>query len=170
MRPDVIYITGAPGSGKSTLARKLTEQMYSYTYIDPDDLLQSFWETNTDPTYDREKVGVPKMKEILTYLLNNNVRILFDAQADRDLLKKLNSGYSLINIHCIAKGAAKRFYDRETSKDGSEPDWLGPHMPEIKRLEKEAKDPIDIGQKIITVDCSNNYTPTIEVLISQLGF
>jgi GTPase SAR1 family protein len=168
MKSDIVYLTGAPGSGKTTLAIKLTERMYSYTYIDPDDILQSFWETNTDPTYDREKIGVPKMKNILTYLLYYNVRILFSTQADKDLLTELNSKFSLVNIHCVSKDSAKRFYDRETAEDGSKPDWLDPHMPEVYRLEKEARDPIDIGQKIITVDCTKDYSPTIEELIRIL--
>jgi adenylylsulfate kinase-like enzyme len=149
MKSDIVYLTGAPGSGKTTLAIKLTERMYSYTYIDPDDILQSFWETNTDPTYDREK-------------------ILFSTQADKDLLTELNSKFSLVNIHCVSKDSAKRFYDRETAEDGSKPDWLDPHMPEVYRLEKEARDPIDIGQKIITVDCTKDYSPTIEELIRIL--
>jgi len=170
MKYDVVYITGAPGSGKTTLAKQLADKMYSYTYIDPDDLLQSFWETNKDPSYDREKVGIPKMKQTIIGLLENNVRVIFDAQADKELLDTLQTGFNLVNIHCAADNAADRFYQRETAMGGSKPDWLEPHMPEIRRLEVESKDPIDIGQKIISVDCNNDYSPTLDQLLKELGF
>jgi predicted kinase len=170
MKPDIIYITGAPGSGKSTLAKLLADKMYSYTHIDPDNLLQSFWEKNKDPDYDREKVGVPKMQKILTTLLADDVRLIVDAQADRELLQALNDKYRLVNVHCVAENPAQRFYERETASDGSKPDWLDPHMPEIHRLAKEASEPIDIGQQIIVVDCSGEYSPSVDKLLHKLGF
>lgn len=170
MKPDVIYITGAPGSGKTTLAKQLANRMYSYTYIDPDNILQSFWEANTDPSYDRERIGIPKMKEIILGLLGQSVRLIFDAQADTELLERLHKEFDLTNIHCVADNAAKRFYLREINADGTKPDWLDPHMPEIRRLEKEAKEPTDVGQKFITVNCNGDYDPGVDQLLKQLGF
>lgn len=166
MKPDIIYLTGAPGSGKTQLARALNEKLYSYTHIDPDDLLQSFWEHNTEnPDYDREKVGIPRMQRIIESLLADDVRLIVDSQPDIDWLKKISQKYRLINLHCQASNPAERFYNREVSPDGTVPDWLEEHMPKIKLYEKEAKEPIDFGQKIIIVNCDNGYSPTIEEIV-----
>lgn len=43
-------------------------------------------------------------------------------------------------------------------------------MPEVRRLELEAEEPINVGQKIINVDCTNGYYPTINELLKELGY
>ncbi len=170
MKPDIIYITGAPGSGKSTLAAQLNAAMYSYTHIDPDDLLQSFWETNQDPDYDRETIGIPRLHKILHSLLENKVRLIYDGKANNELMIELNGKYTLLNIHCVSDNSAQRFLARETNPDGTTPEWVDEIMPSVRQDEVSSRDPVDVGQRKIIVNCTSDYEPTISELLKQLGF
>ncbi|MFO0887343.1 MAG: AAA family ATPase [Candidatus Saccharimonadales bacterium] len=169
MKPDIILITGLPGSGKSTLVRKLDELLYGYVHIDIDDILQSFWERVENPeVYDREKVGVPKAWGIIDDLMRNGVRLIVDAQIAKNRMMQLHKNYRLINIHCFANDTAERFYRRELLPDGTEPNWLGKHMEIIRQQAIRDHGAVNIGQKIINVDCNDGFNPSIKEIVKLI--
>ena len=169
VKPDIILVTGLPGSGKSTLARELNEVLYGYVHVDIEDILQSFWEkVENREVYDRENVGVPKAWGIIDDLMRNDVRLIVDAQIARDRIKQLHKNHRLINIHCSANDTAERFYRRELLPDGTEPDWLGKHMEIIRQQAIRDSGAVNIGQKIINVDCNDGFSPSVTGIVKLI--
>ena len=170
-KPYLVLIGGAPGSGKSTLARKLT-QYVQFIYIDADAVLENFWLNNTaNSEYDRETVGMPRLYDLVAknasdYNLNQVVDM---APTDSKTIEKLKAVSTLKHLHCQTDDANKRFYEREISQNGDQPDWLGPQMKELEEKIVPNSRPADLGIKVIEVKTDDKYTPSIKSLVEIMN-
>lgn len=170
-KPYLVCVSGAPGSGKTTLSKHLVEKI-KFIYLDSDSVLQNFWLQNTDnKVYDREKVGIPKLFELVSSLGRDfGISIIVDmAPVEESNLEKLIQVFDIAHIHCKSAHSIKRFYRRETNEKGEEPDWLGPHMEELKeKLLANSMIP-NLGVPCIEVDTDNNYNPSISKVVERLN-
>ena len=170
-KPYLILISGAPGSGKSTFASKLT-QYIQFMYVDADTVLQNFWLHNTtNNEYDRETVGIPLLYDLVAKNASNyNLSQIVDmAPVDGKTIEKLKSVSTFIHLHCKATNANKRFYAREISPNGDEPDWLNPQMKELEEKIIPNPKPPDLGIKVIEVETDNKYIPSIRNLVERMN-
>ena len=85
-----------------------------------------------------------------------------------DRIKQLHKNHRLINIRCSANDTAERFYRRELLPDGTESDWLGKHMEIIRQQAIRDSGAVNIGQKIINVDCNDGFSPSVTGIVKLI--
>ena len=91
------------------------------------------------------------------------------APTDSETIEKLKGVSTLIHLHCKANNVNKRFYAREISPNGDEPDWLDAQMKELEEKIVPNSKPPDLGIKVIEVKTDNKYTPSIKNLVEIMN-
>lgn len=171
--PIFIVISGAPGSGKTTLARILSEKL-NLLHIERDILLEQVYQLHkNDTNYDRARVGIPKVYEIVASLLTQQISIVMDAtlyknKSEQDI-KLLGDNAKLLNIHCTAGDSSyvkERFRKREiVLNNGDKPDWLDGHMDMLDDIYEDVKDPLQLDCSRLVVETYEGYNPTINEVV-----
>jgi len=170
--PKLVLVTGAPGAGKSTLAKQLAKRL-GFEYVDSDAILEEYWHENkNNPSYDREKIGIPRFFSYIEGLASSGSNIVTDAlgrkERDEQDFIRLNNVAKLIIIHCQAKDPTGRFYSRELKPDGTEPDWLAETMSELGKYHHLDVNALEVGSPVIEVDTNNGYKPTLNEITSRI--
>ena len=172
LKPLLVLVSGAPGSGKSTFASKLASHM-SLLHIERDQFFHSIAYTYHTKNIDRENVGVPRFYQAIENLLSAEVSLVVDGtlykgKSELELLK-LQDFAMVINIHCRAINVDERFYAREIRRAKGVPDWLDGHMLHLAKIRPLVEDPLEIGWKVIEVDTTADYSPSIPEVVNTIN-
>jgi broad-specificity NMP kinase len=171
-KPILILVSGAPGSGKTTFASKLANQM-SLLHIERDRFFQSIAYTHCARNIDREHVGIPRFYQTVEDLLSAEVSLVIDGTLykgkSESELRRLQNFATVVNLHCRTADVDERFYAREIAKAGRVPEWLEGHMLHLAKIRSLVEDPLELDWKIIEVDTTADYNPSISEVSKALS-
>lgn len=171
-RPLLVIVSGAPGAGKSTLARKIADYM-RFPHIERDTVLRSI-EFGSDKQLNRAKDIVPMYYDLLKVMLTRGMSIVTDGTiyqgvSESDIQAHLLPFAHVVNVHARAKNEHQRWLDRENARESRDSkDWINGHLPTLHKVYDSAVNPLDIGVKVIEVDCNDGYYPQISDLVAMI--
>lgn len=171
-RPLLVIVSGAPGAGKSMLARKIADYM-RFPHIERDTVLRSV-EFGSDKQLNRANDIVPLYYDLLQTMMRQGMSVVTDGTiykgiSEADIKEKLVPFAHVINVHARAKNEHQRWLDRENARESRDSkEWIDGHLPTLHKVYESAVDPLEIGVKIIEVDCNDGYNPEIPDIVAMI--
>jgi predicted kinase len=170
-KPLLVVVSGAPGSGKTTLAAKLADHM-RLLHIERDMLFHGMQYTYGDARVNKAK-SMPVFYNLLEYLLKANVSVVTDGtlykdQSEKDMLALFEHA-RVINVHCRAENTRQRFYDREITRHGKEPEWLPTVMEKLRTQHHDMAEPLGLEWSTIKVETTEGYKPNIVEVTEEIS-
>jgi adenylate kinase family enzyme len=114
MKPDIIYVSGAPGSGKTTLARLLSDELY-IPHVSSD-LVQGGIEL-TQPDHDRKTAIASAFIPLMIDMAQKQISFVVDHVLQKDTAKstiidKLTPYAHIIYVHVHTSDPIGRYISR----------------------------------------------------------
>jgi predicted kinase len=177
-QPRLIIVNGPPASGKSTLGQQIAAGL-GVPFLSKDDIKEEMYDSlgKIERTISR-KLGETAMRLMYTVarqILEAGTDVVIEANFYRGLsekdLSRLIAISDAIMIHCDApdEELKQRYIERAEAgerhpvhDDGNKVDHLE------KELEKGTYEPLELGIHLIRVDTTEDFSPSVAEITSQL--
>lgn len=171
-RPLAVLLSGAPGAGKTTLANRLGDVM-RMPVVSNDRVRQAtLWTLGTDDLGEAPP-GPPLFYGVMESYLRLGVSVIGDMTlrpglSEPDVAARLAPCADLVVVHCRTAGALLRF-ERRTRRDPVHRLLLARVLPEVRHLQESVWEPLDLGCPTIIVDTTDEYEPTLAMIVSWIA-
>ncbi len=170
-RPLAVLVNGAPGSGKTTLADVLASAL-NVPVLHNDSLCHGIWRTRERAM----ELGPPSVEPFYRSMelwLESGIsfvaeRTFFPGVSEPDVARRLRPFATLVQVHCRSTRSPQRWELRMRQDPLCGETRLKKLIPLVNSLNDELADPLDFGCPVLIVDTDDEYSPALEILVSQI--
>ena len=169
-RGRVVLISGSPGSGKSTLAVELS-RLLKVPHVSKDRFTHSMWLVDPARTYDDlNAAGWELFWSQLRVLGAAGCTVVGEQTLWRgwseEPARALGEVTTLVNVHLRCASALDRWEERMRVESPPTPMPLERLITDTRARADEFSEPLDLGCRLVEVDTTDGYRPSLEALAS----